>query len=112
MQVSWIGQQGQKNCEVILKWARDVQPFLNQSYSTIITINLIGQEWSSDCISLYFIFNERRFVFMRGGDIHGSTSFVILCNASMKRNGQSTTNYTLLYTQVKRQRFTYILRLY
>ena len=33
---------------------------------------------------------------MRGGAIHGRTSFVKLCNASMKRNGQSTTTYTLL----------------
>ena len=30
--------------------------------------------------------------------IHGRTSFVILCNASIKRNGQSATTYTLLYT--------------
>ena len=35
---------------------------------------------------------------MRGGDIHGRTSFVILCNASMKRNGQSETTNTLLKT--------------
>ena len=35
---------------------------------------------------------------MRGGDIHGRNSFVILCNASMKRNGQSETTYTLLNT--------------
>ena len=34
---------------------------------------------------------------MRGGTIHGRTSFVILCNASTKRNGQWTTTYTLLY---------------
>ena len=47
------------------------------------------------CISF---FNELLFVFMRGGDIHGRTSFLILCNASMKRNGQSATTYTLLYT--------------
>ena len=35
---------------------------------------------------------------MRGGDIHGRTSFVILCNASMKRNRQSAITYTLLCT--------------
>ena len=34
---------------------------------------------------------------MRGGTIHGRTSFVILCNASTKRNGQWATTYTLLY---------------
>ena len=28
----------------------------------------------------------------------GSTSFVILCNAFMKINGQSATTYTFLYT--------------
>ena len=38
-------------------------------------------------------FNEHRFVFMRCGDIHGRTYFVVLCNASMKRNGQSATTY-------------------
>ena len=32
------------------------------------------------------------FVFMRCGDIHGRTSFVILCNASMKRNQCSLKN--------------------
>ena len=46
------------------------------------------------CVSF---FNELLFIFMSGGDIHGITSFVILCNASMKRNGQSATTYTLLY---------------
>ena len=45
------------------------------------------------CISF---FNELQFVFMTGRDIHGRTSFVILCNASMKRNEKSAT--TLLYT--------------
>ena len=35
---------------------------------------------------------------MKGRDIHGITFLVILCNASMKRNGQSSTTYTLLYT--------------
>ena len=34
---------------------------------------------------------------MRGGTIHGRTSFVILCNASTKRNGQWATTYTLLF---------------
>ena len=34
---------------------------------------------------------------MRGETIHGRTSFVILCNASTKRNGQLATTYTLLY---------------
>ena len=47
------------------------------------------------CISF---FNELRFIFMRGSDIHGRTSFVILCNSSLKRNGQLATTYTLLYT--------------
>ena len=47
------------------------------------------------CISF---FNELWLVFIRGGYIHHRTSFVILCNASMKRNGQSATTYTLLYT--------------
>ena len=35
---------------------------------------------------------------MRGGDILGRTSFVILCNASLKINGQSAAIYTLVYT--------------
>ena len=47
------------------------------------------------CISFFI---ELRFVFMRGRDIQGRTSFVILCNASMKSNGQSATTSTLLYT--------------
>ena len=47
------------------------------------------------CISF---FNELRFIYMRGGDIHCRTFFVILCIASMKRNGQSATTYTLLNT--------------
>ena len=34
-------------------------------------------------------------VFIRSGDIRGRNYFVILCNASMKRNGQSTTTYIL-----------------
>ena len=34
---------------------------------------------------------------MRGGTIHDRTSFVILCNASTKTNGQWTITYTLLY---------------
>ena len=33
---------------------------------------------------------------MRGGAIHDRTTFVILCNASMKRNGQPATTDTLL----------------
>ena len=37
---------------------------------------------------------------MRGGDIRGRTSFVILSTTSMKRNGQSATTYTLLYTYI------------
>ena len=42
------------------------------------------------CISF---FNDLRFVFMRGGgNNQRRTSFVILCNASMKRNGQSATS--------------------
>ena len=32
-----------------------------------------------------------------GGTIHGRNSFVILCNASTKRNGQWTTTHILLY---------------
>ena len=48
------------------------------------------------CISF---FDEPQFVFMRGGVIHGRTSFVILCNASTKRNGQSETTYNLVYTK-------------
>ena len=58
---------------------------------------MIGQERSSDRMDLHFIFNELPFVFMRGGTIHGRASFVILCNASTKRNGQLATTYTLLY---------------
>ena len=50
--------------------------------------------FSATCISF---FNELPFVFMRGGTIHDRTSFVILCNASTKRNGQWTTTHTLLY---------------
>ena len=46
------------------------------------------------CISF---FNELPFVFMRGGTIHDRTSFVILCNASTKTNGQWAITYTLLY---------------
>ena len=34
---------------------------------------------------------------MRGGTIHDRTSFVILCNASTKTNGQWTITYTLHY---------------
>ena len=34
---------------------------------------------------------------MRGRVIHDRTTFVILCNASMKRNGQPATTDTLLY---------------
>ena len=60
--------------------------------------NLIGQERSSDRIDLYFIFQWTRSVFMRGGAIHDWTTFVILCNASMKRNGQPTTTDTLPLT--------------
>ena len=41
---------------------------------------------------------------MRGGDINDKTSFVILCNASMKRTVQSATTYNLPYT------YTYIFR--
>ena len=37
---------------------------------------------------------------MRGGAIHDRTSFVILCNASMKRNGQPATTDTLPYTYI------------
>ena len=48
-------------------------------------------------MDLHFIFNELPFVFMRGGTIHGRTSFVILCNASTKRNGQLAATYILLY---------------
>ena len=35
---------------------------------------------------------------MRGGAIHDRTTFVILCNASMKRNGQPATKLTLYLT--------------
>ena len=48
-------------------------------------------------LSCILFFNELLVVFTRGGDIHGITSFLILCNAFMKRNGQSATTYTLLY---------------
>ena len=82
------------------------------------SVNLIGQERSSDRIYLYLnyqIDNELRFVFMRGGDIHGRTSFVILCNASIKRNGKSEATYTLLYTYTDifrwKSRLTYIQHL-
>ena len=41
--------------------------------------------------------------------------FVIVCNASMKRNGQPATTdilpYTYTYFQVEKQRLTYTLRL-
>ena len=47
------------------------------------SINLIGQEWSSDPIDLHFIFQ-----WIHEGQEHSWQSFfVILCNASMKRNG-------------------------
>ena len=49
-------------------------------------------------LTCFSFFNELLFVFMRGGDIHDGTFFVILCNASMKRNGQSATTDTFLYT--------------
>ena len=42
---------------------------------------------------------------MRGGDIHGRTSFVILCNASMKINGESAAIYTLIYTNTDISRY-------
>ena len=50
---------------------------------------------------------------VRAPHIHGRTSFVILCNASIKRNGQSATTYTFLlhlyrYFQVGKQRITNI----
>ena len=54
---------------------------------------------------------------MRGGAIHDRITFVILCNASIKRNGQPATTgmcFTLhlhLYFQVEKQRLTYIRRL-
>ena len=41
---------------------------------------------------------------MRGGAIHDRTTFVKLCNASIKRNGQPATTDTLPYT------YTYIFR--
>ena len=41
---------------------------------------------------------------MRGGAIHNRTTFLILCNASTKRNGQRATTDTLPYTD------TYIFR--
>ena len=47
-------------------------------------------------------FRELPFVFMRGGTINGRTSFLILCNASTKRNGRWATTYTLFYA------YTYI----
>ena len=65
--------------------------------------NLIGQERSSDRIDMYFIFQWTRSVFMRGGAIHDRTTFVILCNASMKRQPAATTD-TLPCT------YTYIFR--
>ena len=37
---------------------------------------------------------------MRGGAIHDRTTFAILCNASMKRNGQAVTTDTLPYTYI------------
>ena len=37
---------------------------------------------------------------MRGGTIHSRTSFVILCNAFTKRNGQWATTYFLLYAYI------------
>ena len=48
---------------------------------------------------------------MRGGTIHGRTSFVILCNASTKRNGQWATTFTLLYayTDIFRWKSKYLL---
>ena len=84
---------------------------------------LIGRERSSDRIDLYFIFQWSRSVFMRGGAIpraiHVRTTFVILCNASMKSNGQPATTDSLPYTytyifrwsQVEKQKLTYIWRL-
>ena len=43
---------------------------------------------------------------MRGGDIHGRTSFVILCNASMKINGQSAAiNTCIIYTYTDISRY-------
>ena len=50
---------------------------------------------------------------MRGGAIHDRTTFVILCNVSMKRNGQHATTDTLAYTytfSTGKQRLTYIRR--
>ena len=70
--------------------------------TTVITsieiVNLIGQECDLIVLTCISIFDELPFVFMRGRDIHSRTSFVILCNSSIKRKGQSTTTYTLLYT--------------
>ena len=51
---------------------------------TLRSLNLIDQQQSSDLIDLYFIFQ------LTPVRIH-ENFFVILCNASMKRNGQSAT---------------------
>ena len=53
---------------------------------------------------------------MRDRTIQDRCTFVILCNSSMKRNGQPATTDTLplhlaqhIYFQVEKQRITYIL---
>ena len=46
-------------------------------------------------------FNELQFIFMRGRDIHDRTSFVILCNACMKKNGQQGFFWPVLTTDIR-----------
>ena len=58
-------------------------------------------------IDLYFIIQWTRPVFMRGGAIHDRTTFVILCNASMKRNGQPATTHLPIFRWKSKDYLTY-----
>ena len=66
--------------------------------------SLIWRKFTWSYWPVYFIFQWTSVRIYEGRDIHGKTSFVILCSASMKRSGQSATTYALLYT------YTYIFR--
>ena len=64
---------------------------------------MLGQDGLLIVLTCISFFNELRFLLIKGGDIHSRTSFVMLCNAPIKKNGQSPTTYTLhLHTDIFR----------
>ena len=56
------------------------------------SVNLIGQERSSDPIDLYFIFQWTRSVFIRGGAIHDRTTNVNEWRHIRRRNYRTHSN--------------------